>query len=530
MTTTLLLAALLVGIVVLTPLADRLRIPLPVLLTLFGLVVPLVPGVPGIELDPDLILPVVLPPLLFAATQRATFRQFRREARAILLLAVGLTVASAGLVAVIAHAAGLGWGPAWVLGAVVAPPDPVAATAVARRLRLPHRLVTVLEGEGMFNDATALVMYAAAVGAVVNGHVEFGVVSGDLALALVVGVGVGLLLGWVSRWTLARLHLAGPETTITVLAPFAAYLVAEHFHGSGVLAVLALGLFLRSYGHVALTAGGWLLGRAVWEYADYVITSLVFVLIGFELTAVLRNSRLEGDMLILAAVVLLALVALRLAWVYPANALVRLPLRRGGAAASPAGPRETFVVGWAGMRGVVTVATALALPVSTAAGEDFPARDTIVVIGLGTVLATLVLQGLTLAPLVRVLGVGEESKIAEEVVALRHRAARAALEEVRTADGDVPEPVRAAAVAQYEGFIAAQEAMDRARRPGASEPGDGTAERMVDYEEALNALLRRAAEVERSVVLEARRTGGVSAEAADEVLSDVEGRAVREIT
>lgn len=533
----LLLAALLLGIVVLTPLADRLRTPLPVLLTLYGLLLPAVPGVPELRLQPDLILPVVLPPLLFAATQRATFRQFREQARGILLLAVGLTVASAGLVALIAHAAGLPWGPAWVLGAVVAPPDPVAATAVARRLRLPHRLVTVLEGEGMFNDATALIMYATAVSAVVSGHVTVLGVGGRLVVALVVGVGVGAGLAASTRWALARLHLAGPETTVTVVAPFAAYLVAEHLQGSGVLAVLTLGLLLRSYGHPALTAGGWLLGRAVWHYADYLITSLVFVLIGFELTAVLKDSPLDRDQLVLAVIVIGALVVLRLSWVFPATWFAKLAPHLPDEAAGPAGWRETLVAGWAGMRGVVTVATALALPVSAEAADAFSHRDTLVVIALLTVLVTLVVQGLTLAPLVRALGVGQPSRVGDEVAQLRRRAAAAALDEVRNvSEGDVPGRVQAAAVAQYEGIIAAQDALDRARRPALRgqarddvEDAGGEPEEEADDNEQLNRLLRRAAEVERSLVLEARRRGQVSAEAADEVLADVEARAVRDI-
>ena len=171
MPSVLLWAVILAGIVVLTPLAGRVRVPLPVLLTIFGLALPLLPSAPRLSFDPALILPAVLPPLLFAATQRSTAHEFRESARPILVLAVGLTVATAAVVAVVAHQAGLAWGPAWVLGAVVSPPDPVAATAVARRLSLPGRLVTVLEGEGMFNDATALVLYQLAVLAVVTGHV-----------------------------------------------------------------------------------------------------------------------------------------------------------------------------------------------------------------------------------------------------------------------------------------------------------------------------------------------------------------------
>ena len=345
MTTAALAALLLAGIVVLTPVADRVKVPLPVLLTVYGLMLPVLPGMPVLSLEPDLILPLVLPPLLFAATQRATVREFRDQSRSILLLAVGLTLISAGAAAWVASLAGLGWGAAWVLGAVVAPPDPVAATAVARRLRLPHRMVTVLEGEGMFNDATALVLYGAAVAAVVSGHLTPGGLSVRLVLAVVGGVGVGLLGGLATRWALAALRIAAAETLVTLAAPFAVYLVAEQVHGSGVLAVLALGLYLRSYGHPAISSGGWLLGRAVWGFADYVITCLVFVLIGFELTDVLRRSTPQADVILLALAVIVTLVGVRLALVFPAARLARLPWRGRPPTLPPAGARRWW---WAG--------------------------------------------------------------------------------------------------------------------------------------------------------------------------------------
>jgi CPA1 family monovalent cation:H+ antiporter len=517
---TLLLTALLVaGIVVLTPLADRVRLPLPVLLTMFGLVVPLFPGVPGLSIEPDLILPVILPPLLFAATQRSSAREFRVNARPILLLAVGLTVVSAAAVAVVAHWLGLGWGAAWVLGAVVAPPDPVAATAVARRLRLPDRLVTLLEGEGMFNDATALVLYSVAVLTVVTGGLSSVEVAWRLLLAVVGGVAVGLVAGEGTRRALAALHDPAAETTVTVAVPFAAYLVAEEVHGSGVLAVLTLGLFLRSYAHPAITSAGWLLGRAVWSYADYVITSAVFVLIGFELTAVLEDSSLGGDAVGLALAVVVTVVAVRFLWTFPAAALAR-SWRRRRDLSSPYGFPETTVVSWAGMRGVVTVATALALPMTTDAGADFPHRAEIVVAGLVTVLVTLVVQGLTLPTVVRLLGVGAEGDTGEEVTQLRLRAAQAGLDAVHRsiAEGEVSEPVRRAATAQYEGYLEAQQALQGARA--------GDEEEM---SRQLSEVLRRASEAERDLVLDVRRRGEVSAAAADEVLQDVESRALRDV-
>ncbi|HEX5334035.1 MAG TPA: Na+/H+ antiporter [Cellulomonas sp.] len=522
MSTVLLFAGLLAGVVVLTPLADRWRIPLPVVLTLFGLLVPLLPGVRPIQIEPDLILPVVLPPLLFAATQRATARDFRENARPIALLAVGLTLATAAAVAVVAHAMGVPWGAAVVLGAIVAPPDPVAATAVARRLRLPGRLVTVLEGEGMFNDATALVLYKVSVATVVAGGLSAGGLTRSLVLAVGVGAGLGLAAGVLARAALARLHLAAPETTVTLAVPFVAYLLADRLGGSGVLAVLALGLYLRTYGHGAITSGGWLLGRAVWRYADYIVTSMVFVFIGFELTAVLETEPLEPGAVALALAVCGVLVAVRFGWLFPAVWLAQLRRHRTSQV-GPVGGRETVITAWAGMRGVVTVATALALPAVTSAGVAFPLRRTVVFVGLVSVLATLVVQGLTLAPLVRRLGVGSDVDVAQEARALRRRATAAALDALRDhlTDG-VPEPVRVAVTLQYEGYLAAQDALGAARS-GAVDDDSGESD-----DRAVDDLLRQASEVEREVVIEARRRGEVSAEAADEVLDDVESRSVRD--
>jgi CPA1 family monovalent cation:H+ antiporter len=521
-TTALLIGALLAGIVFLTPLADRLRVPLPLLLTVFGLILPLLPGVPTLRVDPEFILPVVLPPLLFAATQKASARDFRDNARPILVLAVGLTVATTALVAVVAHSLGMGWGPAFILGAVVAPPDPVAATAVARKLRLPGRLVTILEGEGMFNDATALVLYKIALAAVVAGSFSVGGLGRSLVLAVVVGGGVGLAAGWLTRAVLARVHDAASETTITLAVPFGVYLLAEHFEGSGVLAVLALGLYLRTYSHTAVTSGGWLLGRAVWRYADSIITSLVFVFIGFELTAVLESNPLEPGDITLAVAVVATLIVFRFAWIFPAVWLERLRSRRKPGEATPSGHRETVVTAWAGMRGVVTVATALALPVAVSGGAMFPERHTIVFVGLVAVLVTLVLQGLTLAPLVQWLKVGSDADTTKEARRLRRQAMEAALEAIRTDETGMPERVRKAVMLQYEGELASHDALHKARH-GADEDETDSGDRRNVAE-----LLQRAAEVEREMVIEARLRGRVSPEVADEVLADIENRAVRD--
>ena len=514
-----LLVVLLAGVVALTPIADPLRIPQPVLLTIFGLVAGLMPFAEPLAIEPDLILPVVLPPLLFAATQRTTSTEFREQAGAVFRLAVGLTITTAAVVAVVAHAAGLDWGPAWVLGAIVSPPDPVAATAVARRLRLPHRLVTILEGEGMFNDATALVLYKVALAAVVTGTFSYLDVGLEFVVTIVVGVVVGFAVGWVARWLLAAIREAYTETTITVVAPFVAYLAAERVEGSGVLAVLVLGLYLRNVGHEATTSRGWLLGRSVWDYGDFLITSLAFAILGFELTTILTEEPVTEEVLVLSGAVVGTVVGFRIAWVFAVGWLGRVHARRRDEL-MPANLREVAVVSWSGMRGVVTVATALALPVLVDDGGHFPDRHLVSVAALSCVLVTLVVQGLTLAPLTARLGVASTSDERAEVADLRARAARAALDFVTTSDADAAPEVRSAARFRYESYLDAQRMLRDARFVEV-EDGDPARE-LVD-------LLRAATDVERRVVLAERRHGEVSAASADEVLRDIESRALRDL-
>jgi len=513
-----LLGLLVLGVIVLTPVADRVGVPQPVLLTVYGLVLGLVPRLPAPDLPPDLILPLVLPPLLFAATQSTSVRELRSAATTILSLAVGLTLLTAALVTVVAHALGLPWAVAAVLGAVVSPPDPVAASAVAGRLRLPERLVTVLEGEGQFNDATALVLYQLAVTAVVTGSVGFGDVAGGLAVAVLGGVGIGAVGGWVGRRALALLHDPAAETTVTIALPFALYLLADRFEASGVLAVLVAGLYLRITTSGELTSAGWLLGRSVWQYVDFVITGVLFAFLGVELTSVLEGSTSLGDAgtLEVAAAVIGVLVASRAVAMFGASALAGRRARRAGSAL-PYGWRESAVASWAGMRGVVTVATALALPATVVGGGAFPRREEVVLIALLVVLATLVAQGLTLAPLIRRLGVASEVDAQADARELHRRVTEAALDAVRDAEDVAPE-VRQAVVDQYESRLSYRGAVSDLVDGDVG--GDSAGEQ-------LRSLLSRATEAEREAVLDARRSGRTSPDAADDVLFDVEARALR---
>ncbi len=513
-----LLGLLLVGVVVLTPVADRIGVPQPVLLTVYGLVLGVIPAVPAPELDPEWILPLVLPPLLFAATQTTSVRELRAAARPILGLAVGLTLITAVAVAVVGHAMGLPWAVAAVLGGVVSPPDPVAASAVASRLRLPARLVTLLEGEGQFNDATALVIYQLSVMAVVAGGVTISQVGLGLLVAVAGGVALGLAGGWLTRRALGLLHDAATETTVTLAVPFGLYLLAEELGASGVLAVLVTGLFLRTKISREVTSAGWLLGRSVWRYVEFALSGLLFAFLGVELTSVLGTTAVleHTRTLQVAAAVIATLVLLRAAAMFTASAVVGRGARRVGSA-TPYGWRESAVASWAGMRGVVTVATALALPRFVDGGDPFPAREEVVLVSLLVVLVTLVLQGLTLAPLVRRLGVAEEVDVRSDTRRLHRLVAEAALEHLQGVV-DVDPEVRKAVVQQYEARLHYRRQVDGLVDGDVG--GDDAGPRLRD-------LLAAATEVEREAVLLARRRGDVSPAAADDVLFDVEARALR---
>ncbi len=516
----LLLVALIAGIVVLTPLADRLRVPQPVLLLIYGLALALLPGLPALQLDATLVLPVVLPPLLFAATQRTTVQQFRDAVVPISLLAVGLTVATAAVVAVVAHLVGMPWAPAAVLGAIVSPPDPVAATAVARRLRLPERVVTILEGEGMFNDATALVLYKVTLGVALTD--EFSPLSAarDLLLAVIVGVGLGWLLALGVKLALMALHQGAAEATLTLAVPFVAYQGAEHFGGSGVLAVLVLGLYLRHSGHSAISARGWVVGRTVWEYLDFLIASLVFVLLGFELTSVIGHTPSEPASLLLAGTVFATIVVFRPLWMFPA-VLVARALDRRHQGSIPSHWRETTVVSWAGMRGVVTVATAIALP-ALSDQADARWRNQVVLTALTCVLMTLILQGLTLRPLIRLLGVGTEAHGREEVRRLGQHAVEAALERLRSQPHD---DAAQAVLETYRARLQAQQALTRFL--DATIAGSSGDDRGAQAEQRLREAFALASAAERDFLLGALNSGEATPTAADEVLMDVEIRATQ---
>jgi monovalent cation/hydrogen antiporter len=385
-------------------LARRLRLPYAVILVLGGMALAFVPGLPEVPLDPELALAFFLPPLLQASAYRTDWRAFRRSLRPILLLAVGSVAFTAACVAAVAKllVPELPWAAAVALGAIVAPPDAVAAAAVLRRVRLPRGVVTVLEGESLVNDASALVLYRFAVAAVAAGALSpwEGVLS--FLLLAAGGAAVGFAAGWAAVWAAARLDDTILETALSFLVCYASYLAAEALHLSGVIAVVSTGLVLGQTQYRSMRPETRLAARTVWEFLEFILNSLVFILIGLQLNAIL--DRLDGrsawEIAGIAAAVSAALIASRFAWVFPSAWLSRLsPAVRRGQSSRPWA--VLAVVCWAGMRGVVSLAAALALPL------DFPQRDLIVFLAFTAILATLVAQGTTLEWVIKRLRVEE---------------------------------------------------------------------------------------------------------------------------
>ncbi len=405
-------------------LVPRTGIPAPIVFAGVGIGVGaawhLVPGLPVIRMPPDLVLFVFLPPLLTTAAYALPLRAFRRNLLPIALLAVGLVLATTGLVAAIGHAfAGLGWAAAFVLGAILAPPDPVAATAVAGKTGLSHRLVVILEGEGLVNDAVAIVAYGIALNALSTGAFD----ATHAMLALVqeapVGVAIGLAAGWAAGLLRQRVDSVPMEVGISLATPYFAYHLAERLGGSAVLAVVALGLILRSSSARVSSPVARLAARTVWSFLRYASTALVFLLLGLligEIAVDWPGWPVAGAGGLLAA----AIVAVRLAWMV---VVPRMVARLGLASGPTPSFGEQLVLGWAGMRGVVSLALAPALPL--ALGGDGEVRRTIIFLTLVVIVATLLLQGITLMPLVKRLGVGDPAREDREEQTARNRARRA---------------------------------------------------------------------------------------------------------
>ena len=425
-----LLLILVAAAVALAWLAQVLNVPLAVVLVLGGILLAFVPGLHGFELDPELALALFLPPLLQASAYRTDWPAFRFNLRPILLLAIGAVFFTAAAVAVVAKLMlpGLPWWAAIALGAIIAPPDAVAASAVLKQVQLPKRIVTVLEGESLINDASSLVLYRFAVAATLAGSFSLGHGVLQFFGAALGGALAGWLIGRLAMRVFALLDSSMLDITVSLLAGFVAYFAAEQFHASGVLAAVTCGLVLGRRQHGEFTAETRLGLATVWEFVEFVLTALVFMLIGLQLRGIV--DRLDGydgwHLALLGAAVSATLIVSRFLWVFPTTWLPRalfLHVRES----DPMPPwSHPALLSWAGMRGVVSLAAALALP------ARFPGRDLIVFLAFCAIFATLVLQGTTLGWVIRRLGLEAEDEqgIEPETAQARAELAAASLEAV----------------------------------------------------------------------------------------------------
>jgi monovalent cation/hydrogen antiporter len=441
---------LLLAVAALATLATRLGVPYPILLVLGGSALGFVPGLPPVELDPELVFLLFLPPLLYVSALFTSWRDFRANVRPITLLAVGLVLMTTFVVASVAHTVvGLPWGAAFVLGAIVSPTDAIAATSVAQRLGVPRRIVTILEGESLVNDATGIVAYRVAVAAVVTGAFSVWEAGLQFVVGAAGGVAAGFAVGWLVVW--ARRHLSedpSVQNTISLLTPFVAYLAAEELphslwgllhdlfgvpgdlYFSGILAVVTTGLYLGRKGPYIISSGTRLQGYATWELITFLLNGLIFILIGLQLRSVVEglNEYTAGQLVSYALLTSLTVILVRMVWVFPATYIPRWASRRIRERDPSPSWRNVSIIAWTGMRGVISLAAALALPLQTASGVLFPDRDLIIFLTFCVILATLVVQGLSLPVLIRALGLEDDRIGDKEETHGRVSIAEAALE------------------------------------------------------------------------------------------------------
>jgi CPA1 family monovalent cation:H+ antiporter len=423
---------LLLAVTALALLARRAHVPYPILLVLGGLALGLIPGLPTVQLAPDVVFLIFLPPLITAAGWYTSVRDLSANRRPITLLSVGLVLFTTVTVAAVAHALipNLGWGPALVLGAIVSPTDAIAATAIMQRLRAPHRIVAILEGESLLNDASGLVAYRFAVAAVVTGAFSIWIAGAQFLLSVVAGAAIGLLVGWALIEVWRRIDDPVLGIVLSFLAPFAAYLPADRIlHVSGVLAVAVAGIYAGRRSSEVIPAVTRVQAAAVWDLVIFVLNGLAFILIGLQLRQVLTGLRGESawELALYGTAISLAVIVGRFVWVFPATYLPRFLSRRVRRRDPYPGWRNVVVIAWTGMRGVVSLAAALAIPLTVASGAAFPHRDLILFLTFCVILVTLVVQGLSLPLVLRWLGVTEDGSEVREEARARFQAVDAAI-------------------------------------------------------------------------------------------------------
>lgn len=425
---------LLAVVTILAEVANKIKVPHPILLVLVGIVIGLVPWLPDFALKPEIVFLLFLPPVLYAAAWSTSWPDFKASRRPIGLLAIGCVIFTTCAVAWITHTfiPGFGWAEAFVLGAIISPPDAVAATAATKGLGIPRRVITILEGESLVNDATGLIAYKYAVGAVIVG--SFGVWEAGLQFlwVAIAGIAVGLIVGQLFLWV----HKITPnnptsDTTLTFLAPYVSYLVAEEFHLSGVLAVVTSGLFLAWHSSEVFSQKTRLQANGTWDTVLFILNGIIFILIGLQLPMILRgiDDIPFSTLLLYGAIVSITVIIVRIIWVFPATYIPRIIKRIRKREPTP-DLKLVSVIAWSGMRGIVSLAAALALPLMMSDIKPFPNRNLIIFLTFSVIFSTLVLQGLTLPKLIKWLGIKSDGKEDEEEHAVRMSVTSSVIEHI----------------------------------------------------------------------------------------------------
>ena len=512
-----LLAVLLAVGLLLLAAAHFVRVPYPIVLVLAGAVIGFVPGMPDVHLNPDLVLVAVLPPLLYGGAYFTSLREFRANIKAIGFLAIGLVLATMLAVAVVAHAfiPGFAWPEAFVLGAIVAPTDPTAASSIFERLGLPPRLVALVEGESLVNDGTALVAYRFGVAAVVTGAFSLLDASWHFVWIVLGGIGTGLVVGWMIRQLRRRMDDPPVEIAIALLSGYLGYLPAQAIHVSGVLAAVTVGIYVGWHTPELTTVQTRLQGQAVWEIVFLLLNGLLFALVGLQLPSIFDalSHRSTAEVIGDAALVSGVVIGARILWLLVTSVLAVASSRVRADDPAPSWQAKA-VIGWSGMRGAVSLAAALALPLATDAGHGFPDRNLIIFITFGVIFATLVLQGLTLAPLIRMLELDDGGIGEQEEAKARIRAAEAAIERLDELARE--EWVREDTAERMRGLYNFRQERFRSRF---DPDGDGsTEERSQSYQRLRRELL----DAERRAVTELRQQGRIGDDVMRRVVRDLD--------
>ncbi len=508
---------LLTLVTILATVAKLIKFPFPIMLVLMGLVLSLVPGLPLIELNPEIIFIIFLPPLLYGAAWNTSWHEFKSNIRPISLAGFGLVFFTTTIVAIIAHyfIANIGWPECFVLGAIVSPPDAVAATSITKGLGLHKRIISILEGESLVNDASGLIAYKYGIAAVATGTFVFWKAGADFLVVVSAGIAIGLAIGYLISLVHKKL-LNDPliETTLTFLTPYISYLIAEHFHVSGVLAVVSTGLYITYRQAEMFTSATRMQAIASWQIVEFVLNGVVFILIGLQLRHILDsiNNHSFSELLIYSGIISLGVIVVRFIWVYPAAYLPRIMSKKLREREKGFSSKNVLIVSWTGMRGVVSMAAALALPL-TLNNQPFPNRDLIIFLTFAVIIATLVLQGLSLPSLIKALRIPKYS-IVEEEFNIRYKMANHTIVyiEENLSLGEISDEILSQIKTKYEIKI---NKMGSTSLVGTQSSKDSRAELVFNQ---FNTLQAQLIDAERDYVKQLRKAGKTN----DEVLRKIE--------